>query len=135
VTLKPITENRIAYYLFDSYDGGVLPPTYRSTNNTMVPVFSGSISTPGYELHYRRDWVSITAGSFNANNPNAARELLNRNPEDRTFVTACTYHRSYDPATGEVRPNADSLDMVLFLDGHTEKRPSDEVGPTMAPRY
>lgn len=134
VTLKPITDNAIAYYLFDSYDGGVLPPKFHVQGAGMLPVSTGDVTTPGYELHYRRDWVSIQLGSWDPNGDNAGRELLNRNPEDRTFVTACTYHRDYAPG-GTLRSGANSLDMVLFLDGHTEKRPSDEVGPLMTPRY
>jgi prepilin-type N-terminal cleavage/methylation domain-containing protein len=138
VTLQPITDKAVAYYLFDSYDGGTLPPTYKTPGSAMVPVYTGdgvsgvTSAAAGYQLHYRRDWVSIGSG-WAPTGKNAARELLNRNPEDKTFVTACTYHRSYD-VEGNVRPSANSVDMVLFLDGHTEKRPSTQVSPDMQPK-
>ena len=122
-SVKPLIGKRIAYYLFDSYDGGFLPPLKKVTGQA-----NPSIGPTGYELHYRRDWAH-----FNACGPD--RQLLNRNPEDSTFVTTCTYHRRY---TGAVPPSLlqgpESWDMVLFLDGHTEKIPSDQVGPAVTPR-
>jgi prepilin-type N-terminal cleavage/methylation domain-containing protein len=119
--VKPILDKQIAYYLFDSYDGGVLPPSRKIPS--MVRTVKAGL--PGYEIHYRRDW-----GFFGASDPD--RELLNRNPEDGTFVTACTYHRKYNVL--DLVPGTGSWDMVLFLDGHTEKIPSDQVGPQVSPR-
>jgi prepilin-type N-terminal cleavage/methylation domain-containing protein len=139
VTVEPITDNAIAYYLFDSYDGAVLPPTYRYTGTAMFPVYQGDGLTAvvpanaGYRLHYRPDWVSILNKAWDPNGKDAGRELLNRNPEDKTFVTACTYHRTYSGA-GDLAPGANSLDMILFLDGHTETRPSDQMSPSMLPK-
>lgn len=111
-TLEPVTDKRIVYFEFDSYDGGYVPPR-QYTNKDQ------------YVLHYRRDWASVlkVRGDIAANDPLLDRELLNRNAEDSTFVTACTYHRRYQGTT--LPPS--SMDMVLFQDGHAEKRPSVEV--------
>lgn len=118
---KPIIDKPIAYYLFDSYDGGCLVPQVRVN----VPMQPASTGPTGYELHYRRDWAFFGASDTD-------RELLNRNPEDGTFVTACTYHRKYNGTALLAGPS--SWDIVLFLDGHTERIPSDQVGPQVSPR-
>jgi hypothetical protein len=123
---KPILNKRIAYYTFDSYDGGVLPPQKKIPS--VVPT-----GMPGYELHFRRDWAYFGAADSD-------RELLNRNPEDGTFVTTCTYHRRYNynyaasPPALVLAQGPDSWDIVLFLDGHTEKIPSSQVGPAVLSR-
>jgi prepilin-type N-terminal cleavage/methylation domain-containing protein len=122
--LEPITKSRIAYYLFDSYDGGVIPPLPPAGPTMVSPT-----GTPRFELHYRRDWASLY--NIPTTNVNANREMLLRNPEDSTFVTACTYHRTYHAGTLD----PDSWDMVLFLDGHTEKIPSKSDGWTVTPLY
>jgi prepilin-type N-terminal cleavage/methylation domain-containing protein len=126
--LVPMTDKRLAYYLFDSYDGGHIPPRVK-VNVAMDPVFNPAAPlVPGYELHYRRDWASLTGDTNNAD-----RELLDRNPEDSTYVTCCTYHRNYD-SPGVLPSGPYSWDMVLFLDGHTEKVPSSQNGWTVKPR-
>jgi type II secretory pathway pseudopilin PulG len=116
----PDASRSIQYYAFDSYDGGVLLP--RAVRQ-VYPIFAGGVPpvTGAYEQHYRRDWASL----YPSTPDQGDRELLNRNPEDSTYVTACTYHRNYRGT--ELAKGANSLDMVLFLDGHTEKRPSDEM--------
>jgi prepilin-type N-terminal cleavage/methylation domain-containing protein len=121
-TLEPVTDKRIVYFEFDSYDGGYVPPREHANKDRWV-------------LHYRRDWASIlrVQGSISASDPLLDRELLNRNAEDSTFVTACSYHRRYDGTT----LNKNSIDIVLFQDGHAEKRPSqevDELGWRIEPR-
>lgn len=104
--LVPVTEKRIHYFVFDSYDGGFVPPKQDTDPSR-------------WELHYRRDWASLYGAS-----DKTGRELLDRNPEDSTFVTACTYHRTYE-ANGT--PARSSQDMVLFQDGHVEKRFTSEM--------
>ena len=124
--IKSLIGKRIAYYTFDSYDGGVLPP--RKHFASTVPT-----AFPGYELHYRRDWANPSWPNGQATS--TERELLQRNAEDGTFVTSCTYHRHYSSATPPVLlQGPESWDMVLFLDGHTEKIPSSQVGPAVTPR-
>lgn len=118
VKLQPMLNKRIAYYLFDSYDGGVIPP---------FPPARSTVAPGPFELHYRRDWASLLI-----NTANDDRQLLRRNPEDSTFVTCCTYHRTYH-SDGTLDPS--SWDMVLFLDGHTEKIPSNQDGWDRMPMY
>lgn len=119
--LKPMLTKPIAYYLFDSYDGGIIPG--------FPPATVQLTGVPPYELHYRRDWASLIGGGP----ANATRELLRRNPEDSTFVTACTYHRVY--RGGVLATGPESWDMVLFQDGHVEKIPSSQDGWTVTPKY
>lgn len=126
--LEAITSGPVFYYLFDSYDGGVVRPTMKVTGGPAPVLEPGSTAYPGYEQHFRRDWASLWSPTGDL-----GRELLNRNPEDGTFVTACSYHRTYR-GDGTLAPGPRSMDMVLFLDGHTEKIPSSEVGPFTAPR-
>jgi hypothetical protein len=59
-------------------------------------------------------------------------------PDDSTVVTSCTYHRDYPagwtrgdvPSGGAIteggRIPAGSMDVVLYLDGHTEFRQSQD---------
>ena len=111
--LKPVTDARIAYFAFDSYDGGFVPPkSYKDSSK--------------WELHYRRDWASLSGDPDNLD-----RELLDRNPEDSAYVTTCSSHRIYN---GDGTLNRYSLDMVLFLDGRVEKRPTAECSWKMAPK-
>lgn len=130
-SLQPVADQKIFYYVFDSYDGAVLPPV-RVTQNPVPLVLAQppSFEAPMYEQHYRHDWASLFGvAQSNPLHPMSTRELLNRNPEDSTYVTTCTYHRKY--RTGEngivLPPGEYSTDIVLFLDGHAEKFPSAEV--------
>ncbi len=141
-TVAPITNHKIFYFIFDSYDGGVLPPIRTSLNP--VPVLTTAQptpSTPLYEQHYRHDWGTLFGVPLSRPlHPLATRELMNRNPEDSTYVTTCSYRREYrtNAAGFSVLPNGPaSTDIVLFLDGHTEKIPSSEVattGPLIQPK-
>lgn len=129
-TLEPVTGHKIYYYIFDSYDGAVIPPRARIGSQLTPPLRAlPSMAAPQYEQHYRRDWFSLFMPEGNQLHPMATRELLNRNPEDSTYVTTCTYHREYNVGeeTITLKQGPKSWDIVLFLDGHAEKIPSSEV--------
>ena len=94
------------YPASDSYDGQVEP---------------NKIGNP-YIVKYERHWSNQKPGY--ADNP---RQLLYKNPPEDTVVTWCTYHRDYFSNTPD--PQAGSLDLVLFLDGHVKIVPSNQMTP------
>lgn len=121
--LVPLLNGPIRYFLFDSYDGGIAAKPFTNPNF--------------YGPTYRRDWASvgITHGFFPADSPLADRELLNRNPQDNSYITSCVFHRFFE-ADG-FTPTRDSVDIVLFQDGHAEKIPSrqmNQLGFQVEPR-
>jgi prepilin-type N-terminal cleavage/methylation domain-containing protein len=95
----------LGYHIWDSYDG------------TRVPHPNGP-----YQLHYTRKWTPGDKPDFRDD----PRQLLYRNPPDNTVVTWCTYHRFYSAG----QPEAGSIDLVLFLDGHVKPTPSNLMVPT-----
>lgn len=119
--------NGIRFPMGDSYDVSALP-TERYANGV-------------WERHYQRQWLpkldltktDLTTVPLMGATPREraktyARQLAFRLPDSETVVTACTYHREYPNnwQYGQALP-ADSFDVVLFLDGHTEVRPSQEL--------
>jgi prepilin-type N-terminal cleavage/methylation domain-containing protein len=104
-TAHPVTGAPVdhRYFLWDSYDGG------------LVPHPNGQ-----YQLRYVRHWSGLQPGF-----QDDPRQLIYRNPPDNTVVTWCTYHRFYQ---GQ-QPEPGSIDLVLFLDGHVKPTPSNTMLP------
>jgi prepilin-type N-terminal cleavage/methylation domain-containing protein len=121
----------IAFAVGDSYDVSFVPTNGMRAGN-------GS-----WERHYQLQWTPVlnlldpktdlgalplAGGSREERARTYARQLVFRQPDDSTVVTMCTYHRDY-PGGWTYKgglPNG-STDVVLFLDGHVEMRPSGEM--------
>ena len=121
----------IVFAVGDSYDVSFMP-----TNG--MKAGAGS-----WERHYQLQWMpmlnlldpktnlgtlSLAGATAEERARTYSRQLVFRQPDDSTVVTMCTYHREYPNGwsyKGSL-PNG-STDVVLFLDGHVEMRPSGET--------
>jgi prepilin-type N-terminal cleavage/methylation domain-containing protein len=138
------------------YPSGIIFPVGDSYDVNLVPytVWRTDANNPAlWERRYQRQWTpafalddpttNLGAMPVLGNTPQErirtyARQLQFKLPDDATVVTVCTYHRDYPtdwtrgdiPAGGPVaKANplpAGSFDVVLYLDGHTEFRQSDQ---------
>jgi len=123
----PLYPQGIRFPVGDSYDINVMP--------------TDKVTTGVWERHYQRQWlpqldltqtdldtVPLMGATPRERARTYARQLVFRLPDAETVVSACTYHRDYpnDWQFGDRLPS-DSFDVVLFLDGHTEIRPSQEL--------
>ncbi|HEY3412454.1 MAG TPA: prepilin-type N-terminal cleavage/methylation domain-containing protein [Armatimonadota bacterium] len=121
----------IAFAVGDSYDASFMPTNGMRSGNG------------AWERHYQLQWTPVLnlmdpktdlgslplAGGTPAERSRTyARQLVFRQPDDSTVVTMCTYHRDY-PSGWSYKGSLPhgSTDVVLFLDGHVEMRPSDET--------
>ena len=135
----------IQFPVGDSYDLTFVPYTQYPAN-AANPAF--------WERRYQRQWTptldlsnpAVSLGNLpvygatpKERTRTYARQLVFKLPDDATVVTACTYHREYPgdwarpggiPSGGVVAPGtlipAGSMDVVLYLDGHTEMRQSQD---------
>lgn len=106
-------------YLYDSYDVQVLG-------------FAPGTALPRYTLAWADQPGDVSA----INNQVPAdqqlqvfqRQLKFKNPPDDCVVTWCSYHRG-----GDQSPNRGGKDLVLFLDGHVDRIPSDRLQPQGSP--
>jgi prepilin-type N-terminal cleavage/methylation domain-containing protein len=146
----PLYPSGIAFPIGDSYDAAFVPYTdYRedaanpakwerhyqrqwtptldlsdpNVNLGKLPLLPVGKDSPQLEREHTRTY---------------ARQLVFQLPDDSTVVTSCTYHRDYPvgwtrgdvPSGGAIteggRIPAGSIDVVLYLDGHTEFRQSQD---------
>jgi prepilin-type N-terminal cleavage/methylation domain-containing protein len=138
------------------YPSGISFPMGDSYDATYAPDTAFRAGTGGWERHYQRQWTPVmdlsnpnvklgglpllplpTVGTDRDRARTYARQLVFKLPDDATVVTACTYHREYpkdwaraadfpmSPTHAQTLP-PESMDVVLFLDGHTEFRQSED---------
>ncbi len=102
-------------YAYSSYDAQVM--AYNTDPN---------LAEPRYTLAWadkKEDLAAINPAA----DPDLTfmRQLKFRNPPDDTVVTWCGYHRG-----GSQTPDrSGAIDLVLFLDGHVDRIPSDKLYP------
>lgn len=125
---NPLYPGGIRFPVGDSYDVSFMPTDTYPNNGV-------------WERHYQRQWLPMldltrvdpSTAPLMGNTPEErartyARQLVFRLPDDETLVTTCTYHRNYPDGWRPGQPlPSDSFDVVLFLDGHTEIRPSQQL--------
>lgn len=143
-TSSELYPSGVAYPVGDSYDISLVPYTASSVN-------AGNATL--WERRYQRQWTPTVPLDDPATNlaylpvygatgkdraETYARQLQFKLPDDATVVTACTYHRDYpvgwtrgDVSKGGALTNGnklptESMDVVLYLDGHTEVRHSND---------
>ncbi len=102
-------------YSYDSYDAQIL-------------AYAGNSPQPRYTLSWANTAADVPLNDPNAKEEAFERQLKFRSPPDNTVVTWCSYHRG-----GDQRPRSGAYDLVLFLDGHVDRIPSDQLMPDGAP--
>lgn len=78
------------------------------------------------QARYSPAWADYDPTKDLASQPGVPRQLRWRTPPEDTVITWCSYHRDVD-AMGV--PKGGSRDLVLFLDGHVDLRPSPSMEP------
>lgn len=125
------------------YPSGIAFADGDSYDVSFMPTGGMQAGAGTWERHYQLQWTPVLNLLDPATNLGAlplagatpddrartyARQLVFRQPDDSTVVTMCTYHRDYPNGwtyQGKL-PNGNT-DIVLFLDGHVEMRPSGEM--------